>query len=137
MHLISVDRVGASVEGRTLFSDVSFGLSSEHRVGLVGPNGSGKTTLLRILAGERAPDEGQVVARGGMRTGMLAQDPLLPDVPALDAVLEADPTARPDEGERLLAALRVDPAQLTSQMSGGQRRRVDLARTLLPPSDLL
>ncbi|MEX1178187.1 MAG: ABC-F family ATP-binding cassette domain-containing protein [Nitriliruptor sp.] len=137
MHLISVDRLGASVEGRTLFSDVSFGLSSEHRVGLVGPNGSGKTTLLRILAGEREPDEGQVVARNGLRIGLLAQDPQLRDEPALDAVLAADPAARPDEAERLLAALRVDPDQRTAQMSGGQRRRVDLARTLLPPSDLL
>jgi ABC transport system ATP-binding/permease protein len=137
MHLLSVDRVTASVEGRTLFADVSFGLSSEHRVGLVGPNGSGKTTLLRILAGERAPDAGQVVARSGLRIALLAQDPRLDDVTALDAVLAADPTARPDEAERLLAALRVDPAQRTGAMSGGQRRRVDLARTLLPPSDLL
>jgi ABC transport system ATP-binding/permease protein len=137
MHLVSIDRVSASVEGRTLFADVSFGLSSEHRVGLVGPNGSGKTTLLRMLAGERAPDAGQIVARTGLRVAFLAQDPRLADLPALEAVLDADPTARPDEGERLLAALRVDPEHRTGQMSGGQRRRVDLARTLLPPADLL
>jgi ATP-binding cassette subfamily F protein uup len=137
MHLVSVDRVSASVEGRTLFADASFGLSSEHRVGLVGPNGSGKTTLLRMLAGEREPDEGQIVTRTGLRVAFLAQDPRLTDVPALEAVLAADPTARPDEGERLLAALRVDPEHRTGAMSGGQRRRVDLARTLLPPADLL
>jgi ABC transport system ATP-binding/permease protein len=137
MHLVSVDDVTASVEGRTLFADVSFGLSSEHRVGLVGPNGSGKTTLLRMLAGERAPDAGRIVSRTGLRVASLAQDPQLPDVPALDAVLAADPTARPDEAERLLAALHVGPSHRTGAMSGGQRRRVDLARTLLPPSDLL
>ncbi len=55
------------------------------------------------------------MARGGLRAGLLAQDPELPDVPALDAVLAADPTARPDEAERLLAALRVDPAQPTAR----------------------
>jgi ATP-binding cassette subfamily F protein uup len=137
MHLVSVDRVSASVEGRTLFADASFGLSSEHRVGLVGPNGSGKTTLLRMLAGEREPDEGQIVVRTGLRVAFLAQDPQLPDVAALDAVLAADATARPDEAERLLAALHVDPGHRTGAMSGGQRRRVDLARTLLPPADLL
>jgi ABC transport system ATP-binding/permease protein len=134
---MSLDRIGASVEGRTLFADASFGLSSDDRVGVVGPNGSGKTTLLRILAGLRAPDEGRIVPRSGLRTGFLEQDPRLPDVPALDAVLSGDPTARPDEGERLLAALHVDPAHPTGEMSGGQRRRVDLARTLLPPADLL
>jgi ABC transport system ATP-binding/permease protein len=137
MHLVSVDRVSASVEGRTLFADASFGLSSEHRVGLVGPNGSGKTTLLRMLAGEREADAGRIVTRSGLRTAFLAQDPRLEDLPALEAVLAADPTARPDEAERLLAALRVDPAHRTGAMSGGQRRRVDLARTLLPPADLL
>ncbi|WP_052666972.1 ABC-F family ATP-binding cassette domain-containing protein [Nitriliruptor alkaliphilus] len=137
MHLVSVDQVSASVEGRTLFADASFGLSSEHRVGLVGPNGSGKTTLLRMLAGEREPDGGRIVTRTGLRVAFLAQDPRLADVPALEAVLAADPTARPDEGERLLAALRVAPDHPTGAMSGGQRRRVDLARTLLPPADLL
>ncbi|MTV24273.1 ABC-F family ATP-binding cassette domain-containing protein [Nitriliruptoraceae bacterium ZYF776] len=137
VHLVSVDRVSASVEGRTLFTDASFGLSSDDRVGVVGPNGSGKTTLLRILAGDREPDGGQVVARSGLRVAYLAQDPTLPDVAARDAVLAADPTAQPHEAERLLDALRVDPDHTTGTMSGGQRRRVDLARTLLPPADLL
>jgi ABC transport system ATP-binding/permease protein len=137
MHLVSVDRVTASVEGRTLFADASFGLSSEDRVGVVGPNGSGKTTLLRIIGGDRAPDAGSVVARNGLRVGWLPQDPMLPAVPALEVVLGGDPLAQPHEAEALLAQVGVDPAHPVDQASGGQRRRVALAKTLLAPSDLL
>ena len=137
MHLVSVDRVTASVEGRTLFADVSFGLSSSDRVGLVGPNGSGKTTLLRIVAGDRAPDAGNVIPRTGLRIGWLPQDPHVPDEAAIDVVLAGDPLARPDEAAALLDRLGVDPAHPMQRASGGQRRRVSLAATLLAPSDLL
>jgi ABC transport system ATP-binding/permease protein len=137
VHLVSVDRVTASVEGRTLFADASFGLTSDDRVGVVGPNGSGKTTLLRIVAGDRAPDAGEVVPRSGLRIGWLPQDPAMGDALALDLVLDGDPLARQHEAEALLDRVGVDAGRPASRMSGGQRRRVALARTLLAPSDLL
>jgi ABC transport system ATP-binding/permease protein len=137
VHLLSVDGVTASVEGRTLFADASFGLSSDDRVGVVGPNGSGKTTLLRILVGDRAPDGGSIVARSGLRVGWLAQDPSLPAAPALDVVLDGDPMAEAHEAEALLERVGVAPDHPTDRASGGQRRRIALARTLLAPSDLL
>jgi ABC transport system ATP-binding/permease protein len=137
VHLVSVDRVTASVEGRTLFSDASFGLTSDDRVGVVGPNGSGKTTLLRIVAGDRAPEAGEVVTRNGLRIGWLAQDPAMGEAAALEVVLDGDPLARHDEAAALLDRVGVDPSQPVSRMSGGQRRRVALARTLLAPTDLL
>ncbi|MFA9446821.1 ABC-F family ATP-binding cassette domain-containing protein [Egicoccus sp. AB-alg6-2] len=125
------------MEGRTLFADASFGLTSDDRVGIVGPNGSGKTTLLRIVAGDRAPDAGSVVARSGLRIGWLAQEPVFADERAIDVVLAGDPTAAPHDAERLLSVVGIDPEQSTARMSGGQRRRVALAQTLLAPSDLL
>ncbi|MCC5949774.1 MAG: ABC-F family ATP-binding cassette domain-containing protein [Nitriliruptoraceae bacterium] len=137
MHLLSVDRVRAEVEGRTLFSEASFGLSSTDRVGLVGPNGSGKTTLLRIIAQDRAPDGGQVVTRTNLRVGWLPQEPDLPAASAQEVVLEGDPMAGPHEADALLERLNVDPRMRVDAASGGQRRRVALARTLLAPSDLL
>jgi ATP-binding cassette subfamily F protein uup len=137
VHLLSVDRVTVSVEGRTLFADASFGVTSDDRVGVVGPNGSGKTTLLRIVAGDRAPDGGSVIPRSGLRVGWLPQDPDLPAAPALEVVLAGDPLARPDEAAALLARVGVDPDHPTDRASGGQRRRIALARTLLAPSDLL
>jgi ABC transport system ATP-binding/permease protein len=137
MHLISVDSVTASVEGRTLFADASFGLSTDDRVGVVGPNGSGKSTLLAVVAGRRPPDGGEVVHRRGLTIGWLSQDPPLGATSALDAVLAADPAAQPHEAAALLDRLGVDAEQPTTAMSGGQRRRVALAGTLLAPADLL
>ena len=137
MHLLSADNVAASVDGRVLFANASFGLSSNDRVGVVGPNGSGKTTLLRILADEREPDQGAVVRRAGLRIGWLPQDPALPAVTALDVVLAGDPLAQQHEAEALLAAVGVAADHRVDQASGGQRRRVALARTLLAPTDLL
>jgi ABC transport system ATP-binding/permease protein len=137
MHLVSVDAVTASVEGRTLFADASFGLSTDDRVGVVGPNGSGKSTLLAIIAGRRPPDGGDVVHRRGMRIGWLDQAPELVAPSALDAVLAADASARPHEAAALLDRLGIDPEQSPAAMSGGQRRRVALAGTLLAPADLL
>jgi ABC transport system ATP-binding/permease protein len=105
---------------------------------VVGPNGSGKTTLLRILAGDEEPDEGEVVTANGARIAYLPQDPALPDLQALDAVDEAtDHTVPRHEAEAMLARLGIPLGLPTSEMSGGQRRRVALAITLLPPADLL
>jgi ABC transport system ATP-binding/permease protein len=137
VHLLSADRVGAEVEGRTLFTGASFGLSSDDRVAVVGPNGVGKTTLLRIVAGDRAPDQGEVVTRAQLRVGFLAQDPTLTGSSAHDVVVGADPLVRPDEADALLDRVGIAPDQPLASMSGGQHRRVALARTLVAPADLL
>ncbi|MFP5308988.1 MAG: ABC-F family ATP-binding cassette domain-containing protein [Actinomycetes bacterium] len=138
MHVLSASGLSKTHDGRTLFADVSLGLTTSDRVGVVGPNGSGKTTLLRILAGAEEPDEGEVITATGARIAYLPQDPALPDLPALDAVDEAtDHTVPRHEAEAMLARLGVPLDLPTSAMSGGQRRRVALTITLLPPADLL
>ncbi len=137
MHLVSVDGVAAEVDGRALFADVSFGLTSEDRVGVVGPNGSGKSTLLALVARRRDPEAGAVIHRSGLRQGWLSQTPDLPDAPALEVVLGAEPAAAEHEAAAMLDRLGVDPGHSCARMSGGQRRRVALAGTLLAPADLL
>ncbi|MBP7146835.1 MAG: ABC-F family ATP-binding cassette domain-containing protein [Acidobacteria bacterium] len=72
--MLTLDGVGRTVAGRTLFRQVNWTVHAGERVGLVGPNGSGKTTLLRILAGFDEPDEGQRVARSGLRAAYLPQE---------------------------------------------------------------
>ncbi|MBW3618987.1 MAG: ABC-F family ATP-binding cassette domain-containing protein [Actinobacteria bacterium] len=138
MHIVSVTGLSKSYEGRTLFTDVAFGVGTGDRVGVVGPNGSGKSTLLRILAGEEVPDEGEVVYNTAARTSHLEQQPRFDEsAPALTVAAGGDAAVQQHEAEAILDRLGLDPAAPLSAMSGGQRRRVALARALLPPSDLL
>ena len=138
MHIVSVTGLSKSYEGRTLFTDVAFGLSTDDHVGVVGPNGSGKSTLLRLVAHDEEPDAGEVVYSNAARISYLAQQPAFDeDAPAIEIVSADDHAVRAHEAEAMLDRLGVDPAMPLQAMSGGQRRRVALARTLLPPSDLV
>ena len=119
--------------GRALFADLSVTVSSGDRLGVVGINGSGKSTLLDVLTGARQPESGLVRRGVGVRIGRLAQDPVLPSGPLRAAVGDGW------EAEAVLdklgmSALLETP---TSELSGGQRKRVALAATLVAPCDLL
>src|SRR5438105_10477271 len=72
--LLSGRGLAKSFSHRSLFADLSIELRAGERIGLIGPNGAGKTTLLKVLAGQVAADEGEIVARRGLRIGFLAQD---------------------------------------------------------------
>ncbi len=90
MHLLSIEALSKSYGLKPLFHDVTLGLDSEDRVGVVGVNGSGKTTLLRLIAGQSQPDSGRIVFASGVTVGYLPQNPPFdPDQPVLDAVFAA------------------------------------------------
>jgi ATP-binding cassette subfamily F protein 3 len=74
MSLVTITDVSLTFIGKQLFHDVGLQVELGDRIGLVGPNGSGKTTLLRLIAGEIAPDKGEIVRAKGMRIGYLPQD---------------------------------------------------------------
>ncbi len=139
VHLVSVAGLAKTYDDRTLFADVSFGLTSDDHVGVVGRNGSGKSTLLRIVAREVEADAGEVVFNRRARVAHLAQDPALPaDATVVDVAGDVDdPHVQPHDVEQLVDELGLDPQARVGSLSGGQRRRVALARALLPESDLL
>jgi ABC transport system ATP-binding/permease protein len=96
---------------RDVLLDASLSLEARERVGLVGSNGSGKSTLARILAGEDVADAGEVVRRGDLRVGYLAQDPPLPaSATIVDAVLEGLPGWRAALGRHADASARLERA---------------------------
>ena len=137
MILLDVAGVAASRPGRPLFAGVSLTVSTGDRWGVVGLNGCGKSTLLAILSGQLEPEAGQVRRGRDVRVAVLDQNPVL-DAPSVRASLE-QPGVEPWEAAAVADRLGLgtlldeDPARL----SGGQSKRVALARALVRPSDLL
>ncbi|MGA1460942.1 MAG: ABC-F family ATP-binding cassette domain-containing protein [Ilumatobacteraceae bacterium] len=133
MILIDAQGLKASRPNRPLFDNISLTLSDGDRIGVVGLNGCGKSTLLRILSGDYSPDSGVVRYGRGARIGMLAQQPVLPKGSVRDAVGEDW------RGEAMLDRLGMSgliEAQ-TNELSGGQQKRVALAKLLVSEWDAL
>jgi ABC transport system ATP-binding/permease protein len=131
--LVDLERVTARRPDRPLFESLSLTVSTGDRLGVVGVNGTGKSTLLRVLAGSSEPESG-VVRRGrGVRVGFLDQQPVLPAGPVRAAVGEGWEAA--EILERLGMGGLAD-ADVTT-LSGGQAKRVALARVLVSEVDLL
>ena len=133
MILIDAQGLKASRPNRPLFDNISLTLSDGDRIGVVGLNGCGKSTLLRILSGDYSPDSGVVRYGRGARIGMLAQQPVLPKGSVRDAVGEDW------RGEAMLDRLGMSgliDAQ-TNELSGGQQKRVALAKLLVSEWDAL
>ena len=142
-HLLGTQNVGALAGSRKLLEGVTVGLDDGSRVGILGPNGAGKSTLLRIVAGTQEPDGGVVTRRDGVRVAVLTQaDTLNPEDTVIEAVhpgseeyeWASDPAVR-DIHAGLLAD--IDPAARVGTLSGGQRRRVALARVLAATADIV
>lgn len=140
---LGLERVSLEFATKTIFTDVTQGVFEGDRIGIVGKNGDGKSTLLRLLAGTMQPDSGRVTKRGGLTFGMLDQrDPLDDNATVREAALEnredyewaADQRSR-EIVEALLGGINLEAKVGT--LSGGQRRRADLARLLLHDWDIL
>ncbi|TPF85822.1 ABC transporter ATP-binding protein [Bifidobacterium sp. UTCIF-37] len=140
---IGLEHVSLAFATKTIFTDVTQGVFEGDRIGIVGRNGDGKSTLLHLFRGTQEPDSGRVTKRGGLTFGMLDQrDPLDDDATIREAALEgrADYEWASDNSSReiveaLLGGMSLD-AKIGS-LSGGQRRRADLARLLLKDWDIL
>ncbi len=138
MILLDADRLTLKRPDRDLFRDVSLTLSTGDRLGIVGINGTGKSTLLRVLAGRIDPDEGSIRRGQGARVVMVDQGDPLPAGTVRSVVAAAVPD-EPWEAEAVLTRLGLGDHldRATDELSGGQARRVQLARALVDPGDLL
>ncbi|MGV3760549.1 MAG: ABC-F family ATP-binding cassette domain-containing protein [Actinomycetota bacterium] len=126
MILVDATGVAMSRPGKPLFADLSVTVATGDRLGVVGINGCGKSTLLQVLAGSREPEEGTVRRGRDARVSVLDQDAPLPAGTVRDVVgggWEAEAVL-----ERLGMGGALDAEVAT--LSGGQRKRVSLARAL-------
>lgn len=140
---LGLEHVSLAFATKNIFTDVTQGVFEGDRIGIVGKNGDGKSTLLHLFKGTQEPDSGRVTMRGGLTFGMLDQrDPLDDSATVREAALEgredyewAAETKSREIVEALLGGISLD-AKIGS-LSGGQRRRADLARLLLKDWDIL
>lgn len=142
-HLLGTQSLGALAGSRQLLADVDISVEDSSRIGILGPNGAGKSTLLRLVAGLQQPDDGRIITRDRLRIVMLEQgDHLDDDARVMDAVhpgLEEYEWASQPAIRDIHAGLLsdIDLHAQVGTLSGGQRRRVDLARVLALPSDVV
>ena len=148
-NLISVERASLALGTAQVLDEVSLGVLGGDRIGVVGRNGGGKTTLLRVLAGQREVDSGRVTRAGVSSVGVLAQDDVLdPGHTVREAVLgdlpehvwAGDPRVR-DVLTGLLGGIEAQAVggleATIGPMSGGERRRLALARLLVQDPTVL
>ncbi len=143
MNYLSIENLSKSYGDRLLFADIAFGVDEGEKIGIVARNGTGKSTLLRILAGEESPDDGKVVYRRDLRVGYLPQEPVFaPGITVGEAAVEnLDQDNHPtdaDAMQRLLTSLGLpDPSMRVDKLSGGQRKKLAIARAIIGDPELL
>ena len=142
MNIINIEHISKIFGGKVIFDDVSCGISEGEKIGVIGINGTGKTTLLRVLAGLEQPDEGQVITQNGIRIAYLQQNPAFPEEKTVlsyvtDGMWDMDWTLQSEAKSMLNQLGIVDHEQPLAELSGGQRRKAALVRTLVQDFDVL
>jgi ABC transport system ATP-binding/permease protein len=142
-HLLGAEALHLEYPTKVVFDSVSLGVDEGDRIGIVGRNGDGKSSLLALLAGQREPDSGRVTVRGRVRIGMLDQADILDDESTVGHTVVGETAEHEWAGDPrvrdVIAGLLgdVDWHTRLGTLSGGQRRRVALARLLAGDDDVL
>ena len=135
MNILNIEHVSKIFGEKTIFDDVSFGIQEGDKIGIIGNKGTGKTTLLRMIAGVEEPDEGQIVKQNGIRLAYLPQHPVFPKDAtvlsyAFDGIAENDWTLKSEVKSALNKLGITNHEMKIEHLSGGQKKKVALAKTL-------
>jgi ABC transport system ATP-binding/permease protein len=143
--LFSCQDLSKSFGSKKLFQNLSLSLFSKERIGLIGPNGTGKSTLLKIIAGIEKADSGEIILSKGIKVGYVPQTCLFPDLSAQDILLKEleDDHSMPDYEKEVLVEIWLtklgfqDHTALASELSGGWKKRLSMAKELITSPDLV
>lgn len=141
--VITLNNISKQIGSKVIFSGLNFGIHAQDKIGVVGVNGCGKTTLLRLLTGLTNPSTGEIILRKGIKIGYLMQDiPLDEEQRLLEYIMPEQAVAAENEEEHrykaILSMLGIDEYEKPLRLlSGGQRRKADLARVLVQEPDVL
>mgnify|MGYP001186287357 CR=1 FL=1 len=142
-HLLGAESLRLEYPTRVVLDGVSLGVDEGDRIGVVGRNGDGKSSLVRLLTGQLEPDAGRVTVRGGVRIGVLDQTDRLDEALTVGRAVVGERPEHEWAGDarvrEVLAGLLADVPwdARCGELSGGQRRRVALARLLVGEHDVL
>lgn len=142
MNILNIEQINKIYGEKIIFDNVSFGIHQGEKIGIIGVNGTGKTTLLKIIAGIEEPDSGEVICGNGIRVSYLPQNPEFPkDSTILEYVMngkEHQDWKTESEAKTILTKLGIYSFDERPEfLSGGQRKRIALARTLVDPAEVL
>ena len=137
MNIINVEHLYKIYGEKIIFDDASFGIQKGDKIGIVGINGTGKSTLLKMIAGEETPDKGQIIKQNGLKLAYVPQNPVFSE----DSTIRSYALKKGEENWKVESNLtelnitRFD--QKIKHLSGGQKKRVVLAKILSDDFDVL
>ena len=137
MNIINVEHLYKIYGEKIIFDDASFGIQKGDKIGIVGINGTGKSTLLKMIAGEETPDKGQIIKQNGLNLAYVPQNPVFSE----DSTIRSYALKKGEENWKVESNLtelnitRFD--QKIEHLSGGQKKRVVLAKILSDDFDVL
>ena len=145
MNLLTAENISKSFNSdKILFDNISLGINEGDKIGLIGINGTGKSTLLKILAGEEEADSGKLTKGNAVRIAYLPQNPEFDDNESVISEVIKGKKAKNEfwdtEGEArsLLAKFEIEDVEAkVGTLSGGQKKRAALVRTLLDDAEIL
>lgn len=140
--VVTFENVCFKYISKKILDDVSFSITDNKKIGLIGVNGTGKTTLLKLIVGIEKPNSGNIIKSGGMIINYLPQDPVFPnDVKLIDLVMADSTKEHPIldyEAKSILSKLGFTDYNIVSNnLSGGQKKRLALCKVLVSYCDLL
>lgn len=138
MNIINIEHICKIYGEKTIFEDASFGIQKGDKIGVVGINGTGKSTLLKMIAGEEVPDEGQIVRQNGLKIAYVPQNPIFPKESTIRSFALKEASEEVWKVESNLTELKITQFdEKIEHLSGGQKRRVVLAKILAAEFDVL
>lgn len=149
MNILNIEHISKIYGEKKIFDDASFGIQENDKIGIVGINGTGKSTLLKMIAGIEEPDDGQIIRQNGLKIAYLSQEGI---TEAEEKGLEKERTilsymmegiddtdwSAESEAKTILNELGItEQESLIEHLSGGQKKKVALAKILVSSSDVL